>query len=90
MPAKALCPANCGKRFISKEHANVHADKDHPGWNDPSNVKRRGWVTPYGFGDFTEAVTYDEACEMMKPLAEDLAARWGKDHPTNNSGGSTE
>lgn len=31
--------------------------------------KRKGWATPYGFGDFTDPVTYEEACEQMKKIA---------------------
>lgn len=31
--------------------------------------KAKGWRTPFGFGDFTEPVTYAEACEGMKELS---------------------
>lgn len=32
----------------------------------------KGWRTPYGFGDFAEPVTYEEACKLMKPIYENL------------------
>lgn len=34
--------------------------------------KRKGWRTPYGFGDFTEYVTYQEACDIMKSIYENF------------------
>ena len=32
--------------------------------------KRTGWATPYGFADFKEPVSYEEACETMKTVRE--------------------
>jgi len=32
--------------------------------------KLKGWRTPYGFGDFAIPVTYQEACDLMKPIFE--------------------
>lgn len=61
-----LCPANCGKKFISAEHAKAHADTHHPGWTIP---KRKGWATPYGFVDFKEPVSYEEALTVAKAVA---------------------
>ena len=66
---RAVCPAGCGKRYINKEHADRHADDDHPGWRIP---KSRGWATPYGFVDFRTPVTYEEACETAKKIQESL------------------
>ena len=66
------CPTKCGKRFISKEHAASHADTAHPDWMTP---KQRGWATPFGFGDFTEPVTYEDACMKMKEIADTV---WSK------------
>lgn len=63
------CPVQCGKRFISNEHAMSHADLEHPEWIEQRN-KRKGWVTPHGFGDFQRPVTYEEACILMKQLTE--------------------
>ena len=67
---KAECPVKCGKKFISYAHAKSHADIAHPDWmfDKPplGAMKRKGWVTPYGFGDFTEPVTYEDACRMME------------------------
>lgn len=59
---KADCPAGCGKRFISADHAKSHADIAHPDW---MMQKQRGWATPYGFVDFAKPVTYEEACSFM-------------------------
>lgn len=76
--SKSLCPAGCGKKFISALTAHAHADQLHPGWDDPKNVKRKGWATPYGFGDWTHPITYDEACEQMKAIADALAKHAGR------------
>lgn len=64
-----LCPAKCGKKFISKEHAEKHADLAHPDWKTP---KRRGWITPHGFCDFSYPVTYEEACKRMKEMTDKI------------------
>lgn len=44
-----------------------HCPVDKPVFD--ANEKRKGWATPYGFGDFTNPVTYAEACEQMKKVA---------------------
>lgn len=72
--SKALCPAGCGQKYISKEHAEVHADKEHPDWRVP---KSRSWATPYGFVDFSYQVTYDHACKVAKNLYEDNKTKAG-------------
>lgn len=59
------CPAGCGKKYISTNHAEAHADADHPDWKIP---KARDWATPYGFVDFREPVTYEKACEVAKKI----------------------
>ncbi len=64
--SKALCPANCGKKFVTEEAAHKHADEHHADWRTP---KRKGWATPYGFGDWSYPITYDDACERMKAIA---------------------
>lgn len=73
--SKTLCPAGCGKRFVSAEHAVNHANQAHGGWND-SKSKRKGWATPYGFGDWTHPITYAEACEQMKKVSDSIV--WPK------------
>lgn len=30
----------------------------------------KGWRTPYGFSDYTEPVTYEQACADMKAMSE--------------------
>jgi hypothetical protein len=62
---KTSCPAGCGKKFISSEHAERHADAVHADWRIP---KSKGWTTPYGFIDFGEKVTFEEACAIAKKL----------------------
>ncbi len=64
--SKAVCPAGCGKRFITEGHATTHADESHPDWRNP---KRKGWCTPFGFGDWKEPITYEEACKQMQAMA---------------------
>lgn len=66
---KVKCPAGCGRIFISKEHAERHADKEHPDWRTP---KARGWATSYGFIDFSHPVTFEEACTLAKSLVKDI------------------
>lgn len=36
----------------------------------PKEHKQKGWATPYGFVDCKEPVTFEEACEIMKPIHE--------------------
>ena len=69
--AYEFCPAKCGKKFITKEHAERHADKEHHDWKTP---KQKGWLTPYGFSDFSYPVTYEQACEAMKVLSDQYTA----------------
>lgn len=66
---RVLCPAGCGKKFISQLWAESHADLEHPDWKVP---KSKGWVTPYGFVDFQYPVTYEFACEQMKVIHDSL------------------
>lgn len=37
-------------------------------------IKRKGWVTPYGFGDWQYPVSYEYACEQMKSMTEKMWA----------------
>lgn len=46
--------------------------------------KRKGWGTPYGFGDFKEPVTYEEACEIM----ETITSMWRDKKPPEEGGES--
>lgn len=32
------------------------------------NTLRKGWATPYGFGDWAEPISYEEACERMRTM----------------------
>lgn len=73
--SKTLCPAGCGKKFISDVHAIAHADEFHSDWRTP---KRKGWVTPYGFGDWKDPITYEEACEQMKALSDTMMKKKAK------------
>lgn len=75
------CPAKCGKIFISKEHAERHADMCDPEWRTP---RQRGWSTPYGFCDFSKPVTYEEACELMKQMTDKCIA------PKHSFGGACD
>lgn len=61
------CPFGCGKRFTTNEFSEIHADETHPNWRTP---RRKGWMTPYGFGDWREPVTYQEACDEMKKVSQ--------------------
>lgn len=70
------CTTGCGKKFISHEHMMRHHRLAHP-IMPQGEVKRKGWATPYGFGDWKEPVTYEEACEQMKKMVGEI--KW----PTN-------
>ena len=76
---KTKCPANCGKIFISYEHAKAHADAAHPDWMFDKKpleaMKRKGWMTPHGFGDWDRPITYEQACAEMKAMAESMMSR---------------
>ena len=52
------------------DHAERHADSEHPDWKTPKMPKNRGWATPCGFVDFREPVTYEQACEVAQKLYE--------------------
>jgi len=73
---KTTCPS-CGKKFITSAHAKSHADIAHPEVPEYllGEPKRKGWATPYGFGDFTDPITYDEACMMMKEMTNKMFGR---------------
>ena len=64
------CPAGCGKKYISLECAELHADEAHPDWRAPKVRKARGWATPYGFIDFSDTVTYEVALDTSKSIHE--------------------
>jgi hypothetical protein len=64
------CPhRNCTRKFTTQGFAESHADAEHPDWRIP---KQKGWCTPYGFGDWNEPITYEDACELMKEISEKL------------------
>ena len=75
--SKAECPVKCGKIFVSAEKAHTHANIEHPCWMEERD-KRKGWRTPYGFADFDHPVTYEEACEQMKPMYEEFINKFKK------------
>lgn len=86
MSEKTFCPDGCGKKFISKELAIKHADTDHPGWNDSAFPKQKGWATPYGFVDFSEPVSYEEACASAKSLQDHVwGNKYAKEKTSNQS-----
>ena len=69
---KTVCPAGCGKKFISKEHAEAHADATHKDWRIP---RSKGWATPFGFVDFRKPVTYEEACKTAQKIHESMQGK---------------
>lgn len=82
--SRALCPAGCGQKYISKEHAERHADQNHHGWRTP---KSKGWATPYGFVDFFEPVAYEKACATAKKIHDKYAPQ---SQVKNANGGQTK
>lgn len=72
----------CEKKFISSTHAKSHADISHPELMDGTDtqLKRKGWVTPYGFSDWTYPVTYEYACEEMKKMSAEMFKKLEKNN----------
>lgn len=62
------CP-ECGLKFKDNTFLTAHLNKEHPGWDKPKEVLRKGWVTPSGFIDFAHPVSYEHACEVAHTLA---------------------
>lgn len=75
MSEKTYCPAGCGNLYINKDFAYKHANEEHPNWDKPEMIKRKGWVTPYGFVDLKEPATYKEACEIMKTITDAFSTK---------------
>lgn len=82
--SKHICPLkDCGRKFISEEFLTAHKALDHIA--EDFEFKRRGWATPYGFGDWKEPVTYSFACAEMKKLSDEVTHLFKK-VPTNEQG----
>ena len=58
--------------YSHKKHKQSRQYKQAMAKNDGGEQKSKGWRTPYGFGDFVEPVTYQEACDLMKPIYENF------------------
>jgi len=58
----------CNKIFVSQEFLDKHIALVHP--KEHGVPKSKGWRTPYGFGDWTVPITYEEACKQMKEITE--------------------
>lgn len=58
--------------YNHKKHVQTEKYKRATAEKEKGAPVSRGWRTPYGFGDFTEPVTYEEACETMKQLHQQL------------------
>lgn len=56
----------CSKKFISTGHLRIHLKAAHD--EDEIPVLRKGWVTPYGFVDFAQPVSYKDALEQAKEI----------------------
>ena len=67
----------CEKKFVTSAYAKSHADIAHPELIDGTDVelKRKGWATPYGFGDWTSPITYEQACKEMKKMSAEMFAK---------------
>ena len=68
--SKVVCKI-CGKKFINQEYLDVHK-LEHP---EPDAPRLRGWATKYGFADFKEPVTHQEATAAMAAMHELMKQR---------------
>lgn len=82
--SKTLCPAGCGKKFLTAAQAAAHCVSSHPTYQ-VGEIRKKGWATPYGFGDWKEPITYEDACEQMKAMVETI--KWPD--PTVIEGGGS-
>lgn len=73
-----ICPAGCGKKFVNEYHIKRHLEVMHKE-DATAEQKLKGWATPYGFVDFKEPVTYEEALLVSKAMNEMFAARKSND-----------
>lgn len=58
--------------YNHEEHKKSRQYQDAMNRKQGGEPKSKGWRTPYGFGDFVEPITYQEACELMKPIYENF------------------
>lgn len=82
----AIKCVGCSKKFTTQAFMEAHADEAHPDWRNP---KQKGWATPYGFGDWSEPITYEDACERMKKVMATVQVKWpdrGFGRHENNEG----
>lgn len=56
--------------YSHKQHIESRQYKEAMAEKTKGAPVSKGWRTPYGFADFTEPVTYEEACAAMKGMAE--------------------
>jgi len=58
--------------YSHKEHVKSRKYQAATKKEQTGEPKSKGWRTPYGFGDFAEPITYQEACDLMKQLYENF------------------
>lgn len=68
------------KRSLQDEREHAHKLKINK--EIECGVRRKGWKTPYGFGDFSDHITYEEACEHMKIMQKKFFPELFKDENT--------
>ncbi len=82
--SKAICPVpGCHKKFVNGDFLAAHLCSAHPDFD--LAPRRRGWATPYGFGDWAEPITYAEACERMKQVTENFWPKQQTQESTSNA-----
>lgn len=67
---KVVCP-HCGRKFVNQEWLDKHLAQ-YPKEVTIQSDKRKGWVTPHGFMDFSHPVTCEEACKMAEQFAKEF------------------
>jgi hypothetical protein len=74
---KVVCKV-CGKKYVNQDFLDKHFVDMHPKLK-PSDDLQKGWVTPYGFCDFEQPVSYDEACKVMREAMNEMFNKGGDD-----------
>lgn len=61
--------------YNHREHMKTRQYQKATEKDQSGEQKLKGWLTPYGFCDFAEPVTYQEACHLIELIKERLKGK---------------